>query len=177
MMKQWAQWKVGIAGCTKAIAGRIVGKGSQTCTRCGTRGHFALFEGGLGKCCHKKKRINPKYTAEKRTRAIDPRIQSEETMALKSRVDQMMDSMGITSLYVFADELGIEKTSLYSWYKGNYGVRGQRNMKIKIECGIERLPKRCEEHVHEEVDNLFDDYQDAVSTPALAAPATGNCWL
>lgn len=47
----WAQWAVGIAGCTKsATIGRFK-RGNLVCKKCGSADQIQLFEGGVCKRC------------------------------------------------------------------------------------------------------------------------------
>lgn len=158
MIKQWAQWKVGIAGASKAMWRiPVARRGTLSCGRCGSPGHVALFEGGLGKCCHQPQAINPKYTAvyEPPKPVVSVFDQSEETLALRRRVLELMESCGITARYQFARLIGIDHSGFNRWFKNEYAELGQRRMHRKISIGIERWLERIN---HEEIEQLSNQY-------------------
>lgn len=189
MTNRWAQWKVGIAGCSKTMfLRRMVKHGKLKCAKCGSGGHLALYEGGRGKCCHRPRKIEKISYAAKYLPRTEPFAQLPETLALRKRVDALMAAHGIAHLSAFARLIGLDKRGFSYWYRGHYGERGQGRMKIRIEAGIRRWQGEDEEDAaarfaasqtatvghdtdEDERGNAFDDYEDA-------EPATvGNCWL
>lgn len=110
--------------------------GTLTCSCCHSTNHFVLWEGRRCRRCHVPKAINPDYIAHPLHRAIDPRIQTPETLALKARCDALMAEHGFKR-FRFSGLIGCVQSGFDAWYQGKYGVVGQERMMVRISDGID----------------------------------------
>lgn len=113
--------------------------GTLVCSKCKTPGHFALFAGGRCRRCYTPRKINPKYTATAGGRAIDPRIQTPETLALQRCCEEMMKEFDLNTPYAFSRAIHVSSTSFSQWMKGHYGTKGQAGMIAKVTPALDRF--------------------------------------
>jgi ribosomal protein L37E len=126
---------VGIYGAR--IMGKLVSwkgkKGILTCSKCGSKWHSYLFPGNVGKCCWKPENLKVRNLRWNRNHN-----QSDETKELKANIVKLMVDRSITIKQV-SEMIGIPKTSLANWFRGQFGKEGQKNMANRIRPKIDLL--------------------------------------
>jgi hypothetical protein len=129
---------VGIYGAR--IRGKLVSwkgkKGSLTCSKCGSKWNSYLFPGKNGRVCEAC--WKPENVKVRNLRWNRNHNQSDETKELKSEIVKLMVDRHITIKQV-SEMIGIPKTSLANWFRGQFGKEGQKNMANRIRPKIDLL--------------------------------------